>query len=89
MVNDAVNQTLSRTFLTAGTTLMVITILYFLGGSGIHAFAFALVVGVISGSYSTVFIASPLLVYLIGLDQEGTKKKATPAATSSTTRGAA
>ncbi|WP_425615528.1 protein translocase subunit SecD [Anatilimnocola sp. NA78] len=70
MINLAVNQTLSRTFLTAGTTLIVITILYFMGGSGIHAFAFALVVGVISGSYSTVFIASPLLVYLIGLDKK-------------------
>ncbi len=88
MVNDAVNQTLSRTFLTAGTTLVVIVILYFLGGSGIHAFAFSLVVGVISGSYSTVFIASPLLVYLIGLDQEKPRNGVT-APSSSTTRGAA
>jgi SecD/SecF fusion protein len=88
MVNDAVNQTLSRTFLTAGTTLVVIIILYFLGGSGIHAFAFSLVVGVISGSYSTVFIASPLLVYLIGLDQEK-PRKGVPAPTTTTTRGAA
>ncbi|WP_254510813.1 protein translocase subunit SecD [Anatilimnocola floriformis] len=86
MVNDAVNQTLSRTFLTGGLTLVVVIILYFFGGSGIHAFAFSLVVGVISGSYSTVFIAAPLLVYLIGLDQEeGQKKKLPP----SETRGAA
>jgi SecD/SecF fusion protein len=88
MVNDAVNQTMSRTFLTAGTTLMVILILYFLGGSGIHAFAFSLVVGVIAGSYSTIFIASPLLVYLIGIDQESSKKKSS-AASGNTTRGAA
>lgn len=88
MINDAVNQTLSRSFITAGTTLMVIVILYFLGGSGIHAFAFSLVVGVISGTYSTVFIASPLLVYLIGLDQEK-PRKGVPAPTSTTTRGAA
>jgi len=87
MINDAVNQTLSRTFLTAGTTLVVIIILYFLGGSGIHAFAFSLVVGVISGSYSTVFIASPLLVYLIGLDQEKGRKNL-PSPTTET-RGAA
>jgi SecD/SecF fusion protein len=88
MVNDAVNQTLSRSFITAGTTLMVIVILYFLGGSGIHAFAFSLVVGIISGTYSTVFIASPLLVYLIGLDQEKGKKNL-PSPTSSEKRGAA
>jgi SecD/SecF fusion protein len=87
MVNLAVNQTLSRTLLTAGTTLVVIVILYFLGGSGIHAFAFALVVGVISGSYSTVFIASPLLVYLIGLDQTSADRKGLPS--NSSKRGAA
>ena len=88
MVNDAVNQTLSRTFLTGGLTLVVVIILYFFGGSGIHAFAFSLVVGVISGSYSTVFIASPLLVYLIGLDQEGGQKKKVTAPAGET-RGAA
>jgi SecD/SecF fusion protein len=87
MVNLAVNQTLSRTLLTAGTTLVVIVILYFLGGSGIHAFAFALVIGVISGSYSTVFIASPLLVYLIGLDQTSADRKGLPS--NSSKRGAA
>ncbi|QDU30771.1 bifunctional preprotein translocase subunit SecD/SecF [Anatilimnocola aggregata] len=89
MINLAVNQTLSRTFLTAGTTLIVITILFFMGGSGIHAFAFALVVGVISGSYSTVFIASPLLVYLIGLDQKLDQVGSTKPTPNNSTRGAA
>jgi SecD/SecF fusion protein len=46
--------------------------LYFFGGPGIHAFAFSLVIGVISGSYSTVFIAAPILLWLLG------KKSAEP-----------
>ncbi|MCI0362042.1 MAG: protein translocase subunit SecD [Planctomycetaceae bacterium] len=66
MINDSVNQTLSRTIITGGLVLMVVVVLYFFGGSGIHAFAFSLVVGVISGSYSTVFIAAPLLLWLLG-----------------------
>ena len=73
MINDSVNQTLSRTIITGGLVLMVVTVLYFFGGSGIHAFAFSLVVGVISGSYSTVFIAAPLLLWLLG------KKETQPA----------
>jgi SecD/SecF fusion protein len=64
MMDTAVNQTLSRTILTAGTTLIVVVILYFFGGSGIHAFAFSLLVGVIVGTYSSVFIASPLLLWM-------------------------
>lgn len=66
MLNDAVNQTLSRTILTGGLVLIVVTVLYIWGGPGIHGFAFALVVGVISGTYSTVFIAAPLVLWLMG-----------------------
>lgn len=66
MINAAVNQTMSRTILTGGTTLGVVGILYFFGGPGIHAFAFGLLIGMISGTYSTVFIAAPLLLWLIG-----------------------
>jgi SecD/SecF fusion protein len=64
MINTAVNQTLSRTILTSLTTLIVLVVLYFFGGEGIHGFAFAMVVGVLAGVYSTVFIASPLLLWL-------------------------
>jgi SecD/SecF fusion protein len=64
MLNDAVNLTMSRTILTSGTVFMVVVVLYFFGGPGIHAFAFSLVIGVISGTYSTVFIASPLLLWM-------------------------
>jgi SecD/SecF fusion protein len=68
MVNISINQTLSRTLLTSITTLIVVVLLYFFGGSGIHAFAFSLVIGVIVGTYSSVFIASPMLVWLVNRD---------------------
>lgn len=60
-INNSINQTLSRTLLTSVTTLLSVILLYFLGGDGIHGFAFALVVGVIVGTYSSIFIASPVL----------------------------
>jgi SecD/SecF fusion protein len=64
MVNSAVNQTLSRTILTATTVFLVVVILFFFGGPGIHSFAFAFLVGVIAGTYSTVYIAAPVLLFL-------------------------
>jgi SecD/SecF fusion protein len=67
MINSAVNQTLSRTILTATTVFLVVVILYFVGGEGIHSFAFAFLVGVIAGTYSTVFIAAPVLLWLDGI----------------------
>jgi preprotein translocase subunit SecF len=63
VVNTSVNQTLSRTLLTTGHTLLVVLAIFFLGGEVLHDFAFALLVGMIAGTYSTVFIASPILVY--------------------------
>ena len=66
IINTSINQTLSRTILTSLTVLIVVVILYFFGGQGIHGFAYALVVGVIAGSYSTIFIASPILLWLTG-----------------------
>jgi preprotein translocase subunit SecF len=63
IVNASINQTLSRTVLTSGHTVLVLLALYLLGGKVLHGFAFALLVGVLSGAYSTVFIASPILVY--------------------------
>ena len=62
IVNKSINQTLSRTCITAGTTLMVVVALYFLGGEVIHDFAFTLIVGIVAGTYSSIFIASPLLI---------------------------
>jgi SecD/SecF fusion protein len=62
MINDGVNQTLSRTILTALSVWLVVIVLYFLGGEGVHLFAFVMVVGVIVGTYSSIYIASPLLL---------------------------
>lgn len=62
-VNMSINQTLSRTVLTSGTTLVVVLALFFFGGEVIHNFAFALLIGVIVGTYSSIFLASPLLVF--------------------------
>ncbi len=62
IVNSSINQVLSRTILTSGTTLLVVGALFFLGGAVIHDFAFALLVGVIIGTYSSIFIASPTVL---------------------------
>jgi SecD/SecF fusion protein len=66
MVNLSINQTLSRTLLTTLTVLIVVVILYIFGGDVMHPFAFAMLVGLIAGTYSTVYIASPLLLWMIG-----------------------
>ncbi|RLS29821.1 MAG: protein translocase subunit SecD [Planctomycetota bacterium] len=64
MVDKAVNQTLSRTILTSGTAFLATLILFLFGGSGIHAFAFTMLVGIITGTYSTIYIASPIVLWL-------------------------
>jgi preprotein translocase subunit SecF len=63
IINTSINQTLSRTILTSGTTLLVVVALFFLGGEIIHDFSFALMIGVLVGTYSSIFIASVFLVY--------------------------
>jgi len=63
VINQSINETLSRTLLTSGTTLLVVLALFILGGGVIHSFAFALLVGIIVGTYSSVFVASPLLIF--------------------------
>jgi preprotein translocase subunit SecF len=60
--NKSINETLSRTILTSVTTLIVLFALYFLGGEIIHNFAFAMIVGVIIGTYSSVFVATPIVL---------------------------
>jgi preprotein translocase subunit SecF len=62
IINTSINETLSRTILTTGTALMVLLALYLLGGPVIRPFAFALLVGFVSGVYSTIFIASPVIL---------------------------
>jgi protein-export membrane protein SecD/preprotein translocase SecF subunit len=62
LVNDSVNQTLSRTLLTAGLTLLACLALYFLGGEVLNGIAFALLAGIVVGTYSSIFVASSILV---------------------------
>lgn len=63
LVNLSINQTLSRTILTSGLTFLAVLSLYLFGGDVIHGFAFAMVVGVLIGTYSSIAIASPILVF--------------------------
>jgi len=62
MLNDSVNQTLSRTILASLTVWLVVFVLYVAGGPGVHLFAFVMVVGVLVGTYSSIYIAAPLLL---------------------------
>jgi preprotein translocase subunit SecF len=63
LLNLSVNQTLSRTILTSSTVFMVVVALFFFGGEVIHDFAFALLIGVIVGTYSSIYVASPIIHY--------------------------
>lgn len=69
LVNCSINQTLSRTALTSGLTFLTVLALFFLGGEVLHGFAFTLVVGTLVGTYSSIFIASPIVVGWIGRRQ--------------------
>lgn len=62
LINKSINETLSRTILTSGTTLLVLIALFVLGGSIIHDFSLAMITGIIIGTYSSIFIASPILL---------------------------
>ena len=62
IINRSVNETLSRTILTSLTTLVVVVALFVLGGGIIHDFAFALLVGIVVGTYSSIYVASPILL---------------------------
>jgi preprotein translocase subunit SecF len=74
VINMSVNQTLSRTILTSLTVFMVLLILYFFGGAVIHDFTFALLVGTVAGVYSTVFIASPIVLLFEKIKPSGLKR---------------
>jgi len=64
IINLAINQTLSRTIITSGTTLLVVIALFFLGGPVLHGFSIALLVGIIVGTYSSIYIASAIALVL-------------------------
>ncbi|NOY40325.1 MAG: protein translocase subunit SecD [Planctomycetes bacterium] len=79
-INTSINQTLGRTLLTSLTTLLSVILLYVLGGDGIHGFAFSLVVGVIVGTYSSIFIASPVLLWMSQRGQQASTNSGPKAA---------
>jgi SecD/SecF fusion protein len=66
MVNDATNQTLSRTIITSLTVFIVVVVLYIFGGQPLRGFSFGLTIGVITGTYSSIYIAAPILLWLVG-----------------------
>ncbi len=71
VMNASVNETLSRTILTSGTTLIVVVALFILGGPVIHDFAFAMIVGIVTGTYSSIYVASPILLLWEGPAPKG------------------
>ncbi|MBA4396516.1 MAG: protein translocase subunit SecF [Syntrophus sp. (in: bacteria)] len=75
VINDSVNQTLSRTILMSFTVFLVLLALFFLGGAGIHGFSFALLVGVVVGTYSSIFVASPIVLVWERLRPSRNKRK--------------
>jgi preprotein translocase subunit SecF len=81
VVNVAVNQTLGRTVLTAGTTLFSVLALFFFGGEVLHGFAFTMLIGVIVGTYSSVFIAAAIVVIWQGFTKKPGRLSTAPAAT--------
>ncbi len=77
VVNDSINQTLSRTLLTTGTVMLTLLAMYIFGGTSIRPFTFCMIIGCITGTYSTLAIASPLLlVGMVNKEEEAAAKKA-------------
>ena len=66
-INLSITETLSRTLITSGTTLVVVLALFLLGGEIIHDFSFALLIGVLIGTYSSIYVASPVVIFLTKL----------------------
>jgi preprotein translocase subunit SecF len=78
VINKSVNQTLSRTVLTSGLTLLTALSLFLFGGQVLNGFSFGLVVGIIVGTYSSVFVASPILVFWQDFVESRKKKRPAP-----------
>jgi preprotein translocase subunit SecF len=80
VVNTSVNQTLSRTIITAGTTFLAVLSLYLFGGEVLEGFAFTMLVGIVSGTYSTIFIAAAIAIILSGKQAKGRQAATTRSA---------
>src|SRR5690606_28793932 len=70
LINAAISSTMSRTLITSSTTILVIILLLFFGGSSLKGFAFAITVGIIVGTYSSVFVGTPILYDLLGAGKD-------------------
>ena len=64
VINQSINDSLSRTIVTSLTTFFVVLILFLFGGEVLHTFSFAMIIGVLVGTYSSIFVASPVVVYM-------------------------
>ena len=64
VVNQSINDSLSRTIVTSLTTFFVVLILFLFGGEVLNTFSFAMIIGVIIGTYSSIFVASPVVIYM-------------------------
>ena len=73
LINNSINDTLSRTTLTSVTTLLALFSLYFLGGEVIRGFTLAMIIGVFIGTYSSIFVASQIILFL-GVKRDWSKK---------------
>jgi SecD/SecF fusion protein len=69
-INEGLNSTLARTLNTSGTTLVVLLVIFIFGGEVIRGFVFALLIGILVGTYSSVFTASPIAYDLLGGDKQ-------------------
>lgn len=75
VINDAINQTISRTIITAGTTFLATMVLYIVGGEGVRVFAYTMLIGILVGTYSSIAVAAPLL-WVKKMDPHGNEPSA-------------
>jgi SecD/SecF fusion protein len=75
VINDAINQTISRTIITAGTTFLATMVLYIVGGEGVRVFAYTMLIGILVGTYSSIAVAAPLL-WVKAVDPHGNEPSA-------------
>jgi SecD/SecF fusion protein len=80
LINNSINETLSRTLLTSGTTLIVVIVMYIFGGKGLRGFNFAMLFGIIEGTYSSIAISAPILLFRIKAADAKAKARAREAA---------
>jgi SecD/SecF fusion protein len=79
IINNSISQTLSRTMLTGFSVLMVVLIMYIFGGAGIHGFMYAMFIGTVVGTYSSIYVATPLLLAMYNRTARTVRPRPQPA----------